>query len=142
MRSQEREADLVRAGRSEIHRDIMSEEPFCVEIYRKKCTWTYEKSLFCGNLDEKRNRQRSQKAFCGCGGPTTFWMEVEAHVTRAILYGNLQEKCRTPIPGTAFFVEIYKKKAHGHVTRPIVSGNLQEKCRRLVSGPPLLSGNL
>ena len=68
---------------------------------------------------------------------TTFWMEVEAHVTRAILYGNLQEKCRTPIPGTAFFVEIYKKKAHGHVTRPIVSGNLHEKCRRLVSGPPL-----
>ena len=46
MRSQEREPDLVRAGGSEIHRDIMSEEPFCVEIYRKKCTWTGHKGHF------------------------------------------------------------------------------------------------
>ena len=80
-------------------------------------------------------------------------MEVEAHFRRAILYGNLQEKCRTRIPGTAFCVEIYRKErtwtcqkshlvwkfagkiAHGHVTRAILCGNLQEKCRSVIPGP-------
>ena len=39
MRSQEREPHLERAGVGEIHMD-MSEEPFCMEIYRKKRPWT------------------------------------------------------------------------------------------------------
>ena len=30
--------------------------------------------------------------------------------TRAILCGNLQEKCRTRIPGMAFCMQIYRKK--------------------------------
>ena len=56
----------------------------------------------------KAQAQVTRAIFCPPG--TTFWMEVEAHVTRAILYGNLQEKCRTRIPGAAFCVEIYRKK--------------------------------
>ena len=70
-----------------MHMD-MSEEPFCVKIYRKK-----------------KAQAQVTGAIVWLPG-TTFWMEVEAHVTRAILYGNLQEKCRTRIPGTAFCVEI------------------------------------
>ena len=110
MRSQEREPHLVRAGGSEIHRD-MSEEPFCVEIYRKKCTWTCQKSHFVWTFTGKKTQAPVTGAILWLPG-TTFWMEVEAHVTRAILYGNLQEKCRTRIPRAAFCVEIYKKKKH------------------------------
>jgi hypothetical protein len=35
-RSQDREANFVRACAVEMYTDI-SQEPFCVEIYRKKC---------------------------------------------------------------------------------------------------------
>ena len=89
MRSQERETDLVRAGGSEIHRDIMSEEPFCVVINRKKCTWTCQKSHFVWKVTGKKTQAQVTGAILWLPG-TTFWMEVEAHVTRAILYGKLQ----------------------------------------------------
>ena len=71
----------------------MSQELFCVEIYRKNAV------------------RPVQDPHCGLP-VTTFWMEIEAHVTRAILYGNLQEKCCSRIPGPAFCVEIYRKKTH------------------------------
>ena len=87
----------------------MSEEPFCMEIYRKKCTWTCQKSHFVWKFTGKKAQAQVTGAIL-CLPGTTFWMEVEAHVTRAILYGNLQEKCRSWIPGPPFCVEIYRKK--------------------------------
>ena len=60
--------------------------------------------------DRKKKTQAQVTRASLCPQGTTFWMEVEAHVTRAILCGNLQEKCRTQIPGNAFCVEIYRKK--------------------------------
>ena len=36
--------------------------------------------------------------------------DPHGQVTRAILYGNLQEKCWTQIPGDAFWLEIYREK--------------------------------
>ena len=78
--------------------------------------------------------------------------EAEGQVTRAILCGNLQEKCQTPSPKESFCVEMYKKSAgpgfrgphfiwkstgknaRGNVTRAIFCGNLNEKCRTLFPG--------
>ena len=34
--------------------------------------------------------------------------------------GNLQEKCRTPIPGQAFCASLRRRNAHGHFTRAIL----------------------
>ena len=50
-------------------------------------------------------------------------------MTRAILCGNLQEKCRTPIPETSFRASLRSQNAHGHLRRAILCGNLQEKSR-------------
>ena len=64
-----------------------SQEPFCVEIYRKN---------------------------------------ARPQAKRAILCGNVLEKCRTRIPRPAFY---FRKNTHGDATRAILCGNLQEKCR-------------
>ena len=72
MRSQELETHVVRAGGCEIHID-MSEEPFCVEIYRKNAAPVFRGPPFVWKFTGKN---------------------AHGHVTRAILYGNSQEKCR------------------------------------------------
>ena len=48
MRSQEREPHVVRAGGGESHMD-MSEEPFCMEIYRKNAHEHVRRAILCGN---------------------------------------------------------------------------------------------
>ena len=53
MRSQEREPDLVRAGGSEIHRD-MSEEPYCVEIFQEKMHMDMSEETFCVEIYKKK----------------------------------------------------------------------------------------
>ena len=110
MRSQEREAHFVRASAVEIHM-----------AYHK--SWIpIPGHPFCASL---RNRN------------------AHGHVTgdfrRAILFGHLQEKCRTQIPGPAFCMEIYKKIAHGDVTKAILCSNLKEKGRTPISGHPFCS---
>ena len=45
---------------------------------------------------------------------------THGHVTRAILCGNLQEKCRTPFPGSTFCASLRSRNAHGHFTRAIL----------------------
>ena len=74
-RSPDREAHLVRACAVEMHMDI-SQEPCCMEFY----TGTAFGAL------RRRN--------------------ARGHLKRTILFamlsGNLQEKCRTPIPRTSF----------------------------------------
>ena len=54
---------------------------------------------------------------------------AHGQVTRAILYGNLLEKCQTPIPGCRSYASLRSRNAHGHFTKTILCGNLQEKCR-------------
>ena len=51
------------------------------------------------------------------------------HFTRAILFGNLQEKCRTPIPGSTFCARLRSRNARGHFRRAMLCGSLHEKCR-------------
>ena len=67
----------------------MLQEPFCMEIYRKS-------------------------AGPGCWGQHFVWKftgkNAHGHVTRAILCGNLQEKCRTRIYAPPLCLEIYRKK--------------------------------
>ena len=53
---------------------------------------------------------------------------------RAILCGNLEDKCRTRIPPPAFIWKFTGKNAHGDVTRAILCCNLKEKCRTLFPG--------
>ena len=80
---------------------------------------------------------------------STFWVEVEPPVTRAILYGNLQEKCRTRMLGTAFCVEIVGKIPMDMSQEPFTGkmreatfgartlcGNLQEKTRMDIAQGP------
>ena len=65
---------------------------------------------------------------------------AHGHVTRGILCGNFQGKCRTRIPRQAFCASLRSRNAHGHVTRGISCGNLQEKCRTLPMPPRLNTG--
>ena len=39
-----------------------------------------------------------------------------------------RKKCRTPIPGSAFFASLRSRSPHGYFRRAISCGNLQEKC--------------
>ena len=48
---------------------------------------------------------------------------------RAILCGNLQERCRTPIPQHQFRASLRSRNAQGHFTRTILCGNFKVNCR-------------
>ena len=48
-------------------------------------------------------------------------------VTQAILYGNLQAKCRTRIPRHPFCASLRSQNAHGHVTGGILRGKKSGK---------------
>ena len=61
--------------------------------------------------------------------------EMHMDMSQGPLCGNLQEKCRTLIPGQAFCASLRGRNAHGHVTRGILGGNLQGKCRTLPIPP-------
>ena len=106
MRAHKREPHLVRAGEREIHMH-RSQEPFCVEIYRKKRTWTCQKSRFENAAHDFR-------------GPHFVWeitkTNADRHCTRAILFGNY---CHTRFPGTAFVVEIHRKKTHMDIAQEL-----------------------
>ena len=59
---------------------------------------------------------------------------IELHMgIRDILYRNLHEKCRAPIPGHRFCASLCSRNPHGDFTRVLrramLHGNLQEKCR-------------
>ena len=51
------------------------------------------------------------------------------HVTRPILSGTLQEKCRTSFSEPAFCVEFFTKDGHGHCTSAMWFKQIQEKRR-------------
>ena len=138
MRSQEREPHFVRAGAVEIHMD-MSEEPFCMDSYRKsagpqfrtqhfvwkftgkKRTWTCHKSDFVWTFTEQMPHTLSGARIL-CGNLQEKTRMDMSRVTRAILCGNLKAKCRTRFPGRRF-VRNLQEKTHGHVTRAILRGN-------------------
>ena len=130
MRSQEREPHLVRSGGSEIHMD-MSEEPLCMENYRKKCTWTCQKSHFVWKFTGKLPVTDAGTHIWGPhildgSGGTCYKSHFVWKFTR---------KMPSRISRPAFCVEIYRKNAHGHVRRPILCRNLQEQCRSRISRP-------
>ena len=52
---------------------------------------------------------------------------VHGHVTRAILCGNVKEKCRPHIPRTALCARLRSRNAHGHFTRAIFCGNFWDR---------------
>ena len=67
----------------------MLQEPFCMEIYRKSAGPGFRGQHFVWKFTGKN---------------------AHGHVTRAILCGNLQEKCRTHFYRPPLCVEIYRKK--------------------------------
>ena len=79
----------------------MSEKLFGMESYRKM-HMDMSEELFCAEIYRKIAGPGFRDPHLG----TKFWMEFEAHVIRAILYGNLQENCRSRIPGPALSMEI------------------------------------
>jgi len=98
-RSQDREAHFVRACTVEMHTD-MSEE-------RK----------FTGKMP---GASPAASVLCEPAQSKCTWT-----VTRGILCGNLQGKCRTRIPRPAFRASLRSRNSHGHVRRSILCGNLQ-----------------
>ena len=131
---------FMRACAVKMHMDI-SQEPFCVEICRKnagpqsgdivlcepaqsKCTWTFHRSHFVWKFAGKMPDPNPGTSFYA----SLRSQNAHGHFTRAILCGNLQEKCQTPIRGHRFmracavkmhmdisqepvYVEIYRKNA-------------------------------
>ena len=96
-RSQDRKAYLARACAVEMHMNIV-QEPFCVEMYRKnagrqsqdmvfcelaqsKCTWTFQKSNFVWNCQEKRRTSIPRHTFCA----SLRSRNAHGHFRRAIL---------------------------------------------------------
>ena len=65
---------------------------------------------------------------------------AHGQLKRAILRGNLQEKCRTPIPGTSFRARLRSRNAHGHLRRAILCKKSQEKCQTRMGTPQLNTG--
>ena len=110
MRSQEWEPHFVRVGAGEIHMD-MSEERFCIEIYRKSAGPQFRGARFVWKFIGKK---------------------AHGHFRRAILCGNLQEKCRSPFPGPAICMEIYKEKC----TRTLHKSNFVWKFKGKMPDPP------
>ena len=96
MRAQRnREAHFARACAMETHMD-MSQKPFCVEVYRK-------------NAGPEARKMHAVWKFTG--------ETPDPKPARDILCGNLQEKCRTPIPWSMFCARLRHRNAHGHVTK-------------------------
>ena len=114
-----------------MHRD-RSQEPFCVDIYRRNAgpqaqkshfVWKFKgempdpkrkRAILCGNLQEKCQTQIPRTAFCAS------LRNRNAHEDfRAILCGNLQENSGTRIPRSTFCARLRWRNAHGHVTRAI-----------------------
>jgi hypothetical protein len=108
---------FVRACAVETHMD-MSSKPFGSRIYRK-CRAPEVCRTFCASL-----RIRN----------------AHGHVTRGILCGILQGKCRTLIPRPAFCASLRSRNAHGHVTKGISRGNSEGKCWTLPIPPRLHPG--
>ena len=112
-RCQNREAHFAQACAVETCMD-MSQEPFCVKIYRKNAGPSLQE-VFCGNLQEQYRSPIPREPFCveiyresvgpGFRARHFVWKctgkNAHGDVTRAILCNNLPEKCRTRIPGTA-----------------------------------------
>ena len=127
MRSQEREPHFVPVFPVESYMD-MSKEPFCMEIYRKNAGPQSKDTRFARACAVETHMDMSQEI-----SPEPFCMEIyrksagprfpdthfdwkisrknaHGHFRRAILCGNLQEKCRTLSLRTALRMEIYRKK--------------------------------
>ena len=123
MRSQEREPHLVRAGGGEIYRD-MSEEPFCMEIFRKTSRGTCHKSHFVWKFKGK-NRTRNRATHCvwkyyrkkrtwTCHKSDCVWTftgKMPHTSSGAILCGNLGKRRTRTLHKSHFCVETYKKNA-------------------------------
>ena len=95
-----------------------TQEPFCVEIYRKKAG-----PILCGNLQEKGWTPILGIAFCA----SLRSRNAHGHFTRAILCGNLEEKWRTPFLRMACCASLRRRNTQGNFTRAIFCSSLQEK---------------
>ena len=127
---------FARARAIQTHVDI-SQEPFCMEISGKmpnpppgdivlcepaqsKRTWTcHYRSHFVWKLIRTMSNAPPGTSFCA----SLRLRNGHGHFTKTILYGNLHEKCQTPLPGTSFCAGLHSQHAHGHVTRAILYGN-------------------
>ena len=106
-RSPDCDPQFVRACAVEIHMG-KTHEPFHAEIGKKNAAPDVQ-CRFCAGL-------RKRHAF--------------GHLRKAILCGNLQEKCRAPEIRRTFRASLRSRNSHGHVAREtILCGNLLEKCR-------------
>ena len=117
---------FVRACAIETHMDI-SHEPFCMEIYRKNAGRRSRGQHFVRACAVEKHMDMSQEPFCvkftrkmPDPNPATHVFcaslrsrDAHGHVTRAILCGTLQEKCRTPIPRHTFCASLRSRNAHG-----------------------------
>ena len=104
-RSQDREAHFVRACAGDMRMDI-SQEPFCKKCYRKNGRG----HLRCASL-------RSRNA--------------HGHVTRGILCGNLQGKCRTRIPRPVVWPHSLGNKSKVDDLQSIIPRNKKQKSQNV-----------
>ena len=94
---------------------------FCIEIQKKKITWTCHKSHLVWKFKGK-----IAETLSGYG----------------ILCGKLQAECRTLIPGSTFCVEIQSKKTHMDMSQgPFCVEVYRKKCCTLVRPPRSNTGS-
>ena len=96
------------------------ETHFFWEPAQSKCTWIFDKSHFVEIYGKMPDPNPGHGSLCEPAQLKRTWTFEQSH-----LCGNLQNKCRTPIPGTAFCLSLRSRNARGHFTRAIFCGNLQ-----------------
>ena len=62
-------------------------------------------------------------------------VKMHMDILKAILFENLQDKCRAPRTAPLFCASLHSRHGHGHLTRAILRKNLQEKGRRSDGAP-------
>ena len=62
-------------------------------------------------------------------------VKMHMGILKAILFENLQDKCRAPRTAPLFCASLHSRHGHGHLTRAILRKNLQEKGRRSDGAP-------
>ena len=119
---------FARACAVEMHMDI-SQEPCCMEIYRKmpdaspgasvfrelaqsKCTWTFHKSHFVWKFTVKMpDASPGASVLREPAQSKCTWAFHKSHVV-----WKFAGKCRTRQPGPAFCASLRGRDAHGHFT--------------------------
>jgi len=118
---------FAKAGAVKMHMDV-SQELFCVEICKKSAVCQSRDTRFVRACAVEMRTDISQAPFCldlFCASLRS--RNAHGRFTRAILCGNLQEKCLTPSPRHIRFVRACAVEMHMDMSQEAFCGEIYRK---------------